>query len=143
VKSEARQDETRGLLSVASKKVEMVRLGIRALIARISGKQRPASTPPNPIMVYSYPPPFETGKLNVSDIHSLQSVLSICTFFGLCLTWEDSYEVSGNRDGTPGAFHDSPAVPATVSESSLIVLMKRRIVIFLHGEVISCTIHSK
>ncbi|KAI0279698.1 proline iminopeptidase [Russula aff. rugulosa BPL654] len=40
-------------------------------------------------MVYSYSPPFESAKLKVSDIHSLH------------------YEVSGNRDGAPGAFHDS------------------------------------
>ena len=65
------------MLSVDSKKVEMVRLGIRALIARISGKHRlDVSTLPNPIMVYSYSPPFESAKLKVSDIHSLQSVHS-------------------------------------------------------------------
>lgn len=87
----------------------MVRLGIRALIGRISRiSQRQASTPlPNPIMVYSYSPPFESAKLKVSDIHSLQLVLSSCSF-GRCFTWEDSYEVSGNRDGAPGAFHHSP-----------------------------------
>ncbi|KAI0250223.1 proline iminopeptidase [Lactifluus subvellereus] len=35
-------------------------------------------------MVYSYSAPFETGKLKVSEIHTLH------------------YEVSGNKDGTPG-----------------------------------------
>jgi hypothetical protein len=55
----------------------MVRLGIRALIARISRSRRLASaTLPSPIMVYSYSSPFESAKLKVSDIHSLQSVLS-------------------------------------------------------------------
>jgi hypothetical protein len=53
------------------KGIKMVRLGIRALIGRIS--RRLASTTP---MVYSYSLPFESAKLKVSDIHSLQSVLS-------------------------------------------------------------------
>jgi hypothetical protein len=61
------------------------------------------------IMVYSYAAPFETGKLNVSDVHSLQSVSGppFFLFFPVVL-WrvfdeDDSYEVSGNKDGAPGA----------------------------------------
>ena len=59
-------------------KAEMVRLGIRALISRISRRQTTSvpSTAHIPIMVYSYAAPFETGKLKVSDVHSLQSVSS-------------------------------------------------------------------
>lgn len=43
-------------------------------------------------MVYSYSTPFETGKLKVSEIHTLQSVLcfrfseDIFFDFSLCLT---------------------------------------------------------
>ena len=62
------------------------------------------------IMVYSYAAPFETGKLKVSDVHSLQSVsgpFGILIFLPAVL-WlvfdeDDSYEVSGNKDGAPGA----------------------------------------
>ncbi|KAN0139016.1 Alpha/Beta hydrolase fold [Lactarius tabidus] len=47
------------------------------------------STPPT--MVYSYSAPFETGKLKVSDLHSLH------------------YEVSGKKSGTPVIFlHGGP-----------------------------------
>jgi hypothetical protein len=38
-------------------------------------------------MVYSYASPFETGKLKVSDVHSLQSVSGpfLSFFLGVCL----------------------------------------------------------
>jgi hypothetical protein len=95
-----------------------------SVISRISRFRHATSEPstlPIQNMVYSYSPPFQSGKLKVSDTHSLQSVSSsrphlcfVC-FFGLCLTWKDSYEVSGNRDGAPGAFHDSPGYPASNS----------------------------
>ena len=39
------------------------------------------------IMVYSYSPPFETGKLKVSDIHTLQSVIWPLALLACCLTW--------------------------------------------------------
>lgn len=68
-------------------------------------------------MVYTYSAPFETGNLKVSDVHSLQSVsclsLSLTSppalvpFSCRVLVDEgghDSYEVSGNRDGAPGAY---------------------------------------
>ena len=69
-------------------------------------------------MVYTYSAPFETGNLKVSDVHSLQSVscLSLSRsppprfgpfFLVVCLLTRgghDSYEVSGNRDGAPGAY---------------------------------------
>ncbi len=38
------------------------------------------------IMVYSYSPPFETGKLKVSDIHTLQSVIWPLALLACCLT---------------------------------------------------------
>jgi hypothetical protein len=105
----------------------MVRLGIRALIGRISRRQTTSvpSTHRIPIMVYSYAAPFETGKLKVSDVHSLQLVsFSLALqppfppaflFYVVCLTCANSYEVSGNRDGAPGAFHASPGYPASTS----------------------------
>jgi hypothetical protein len=78
----------------------MVRLGIRALISRISRRQA-TPKPPTPLnsnMVYTYSAPFDTGKLKVSDVHSLQLVSSSCpptpssppcsAFFVLCLTRE-------------------------------------------------------
>ena len=104
---------------------KMVRLGIRALISRISRRQATPKPPTllNSDMVYTYSAPFDTGKLKVSDVHSLQLVSSsrppnplhppCSAFFGGVLnTREDSYEVSGNRDGAPGAFHGSPRCPA-------------------------------
>ena len=56
-------------------------------------------------MVYSYSAPFETGKLSVSDIHTLQSDTLPHFHFLVHVpdVVEDSYEVSGTRDGTPGA----------------------------------------
>src|SRR5882757_2978381 len=95
----------------------MVRLGIRALIGRISGRLASATTLPSSAMVYSYSLPFESTKLKVSDVHSLQSV-SPCLFFGLSLTSEISYEVSGNKDGAPGAFHHSPLSLIRANEPS-------------------------
>ena len=65
---------------VAAKGIRMVCLGIRSLIGRISRRLSSAST----TMVYSYSLPFESTKLKVSDIHSLQSVLS-SPFFGSVL----------------------------------------------------------
>ena len=64
-------------------------------------------------MVYTYSAPFETGFLKVSDIHSLQSVSTppllsspaLISFSCRVLVDEgdnDSYEVSGNKDGAPG-----------------------------------------
>ena len=68
----------KGAVASLQKGEKMVRLGIRALISRITRRQ-PTHKPPTPLdsnMVYSYSAPFDTGKLKVSDIHSLQSVPS-------------------------------------------------------------------
>lgn len=115
---------------------KMVRFGIRALIARISRGRHAASST---LMVYSYSPPFESAKLKVSDIHSLQSVHSSHTPF-LSLTFEDSYEVSGNKDGAPGAFHHSPGYYPRVAYRAN---QYRAAVVFLHGEVWPCAVRPR
>ena len=93
-----------------------------SILPTLAPRDRAVSPPPHPIpsvvevapsvMVYTYSAPFETGNLKVSDIHTLQSVscplpLSPHIFSCRVLVDEDdndSYEVSGNRDGAPGAY---------------------------------------
>lgn len=114
----------------------MVRLGIRALISRIS--RRP-STPLNSTMVYSYSAPFESGKLKVSDLHSLQSVSSLF-LQSACLTWEGTATRSREIETEPQVrfMAGQPQLPRIPVPSLFGPLAYRddgcRPVVFLHGE---------
>lgn len=116
----------------------MVRLGIRALIGRISRRLGSASTTlPSPTMVYSYSLPFESAKLNVSDVHSLQSVLSPPRpFFWSVLDLGGQVRSIRKQRRCPRCVSWQSRLDYPVL--SLIVLNERRTVIFLHGEVVSC-----
>ena len=111
---------------------KMVRLGIRALISRISRRQATPKPPTllNSDMVYTYSAPFDTGKLKVSDVHSLQLVSSsrppipsiplALLFLVVCLTRERTATRFQEIEMVPQVRSmAAPAAPRSTSEASI------------------------